>query len=220
MNKTRKNLRTVKRGGGNNNNNNNNNNNKNRTPRRKIPYNWRPTRRLPRPVYLNSKLASDKIYKKYMIDGDSLDLSHFQNILLTGSDREKEEARRDLKYLLVLLHDARSDFKSASFNVLMLIVDGVALIPTTALGDYFGTKHIVEHAKDKVKEIKLKLSIDDAMQSIKKLLKETDFEITTTNPLVYKKARNSAKAANIVERDGKLIVEPKNNSNINNEEKF
>jgi Fe-S oxidoreductase len=141
MSKTRKNLRSVKRGG---NNNNNNNNNKNSTPRRKIPYNWRPTRRRLRPVYLNSKLARDKIYKKYVIDRDSFDLSHFQNILLTGSDREKEDAKRDLN-MLFWMFSANSD---------------------------------LPHHKD-------------VMKSIMKLLKETDFEITTTNPLVYKKTRNN-----------------------------
>ena len=66
-----------------------------------------------------------------------------------------------------------------------------------------------------ISEIKLKLSINDLIQSVKKILEETDYEISTINPLVYKKAVKNSIPANIVERNGKLMVEIKNNDTNN-----
>jgi len=221
MNKTRKNLRrSVKRGGDNNNNN------------------WRPTRTARKPYYLNSAIRDAKILKKYFIDTDTLDLSYFQNILLTGSDREKEDARRELKMFLDDLEDAKSSYKndkkrSIGFNVLLLTFEGLMLIPATIFfphdflmveGNFSATpmSHIAEDMKHKVKEIqskvrqtKLELSVPDIIQSIKKLLIETDIETTTMNPLVFKKAANTPKAANIVERNGELVIELKNTNTSN-----
>ena len=220
MNKTRKNLRhSVKRGGDNN--------------------NWRPTRSAQKPYYLNSAIRDAKILKKYFVDTDTFDLSYFQNILLTGSDREKDDARRELKIFLDHLEDAKSNLKndkkrSIGFNVLLLTLDGLLLIPATVFfpDDFFKAQGnfshtpmslIAEDMKSKVKEIqskvrqtKLKLSIPDVIQSIKKLLEETDIETTTMNPLVFKKAANTPKAANIVERNGELMVEIKNTQNNDN----
>lgn len=202
MNKTRKNLRhSVKHGGTNNN-------------------NWRPTRTAKRPVYLSSIYEEDKTFAKYFMYGDSFDLSYYQNILLTGSDREKEDARRDLNVVLKKLIDGKNKFKSMgiTFNALALVMDGLLLVPVLFITqDPVIAMKLDRHINKQVKEIKIKLSIDDMIQSIEKLLEESDFETTTMNPLVYKKAANTPKGANIVQRNGKLMVEIKNTKTENND---
>jgi len=199
MNTTRKNLRSVKRGGDNN--------------------NWKPTRTARRPNYLNSKISAMKNFKQYFVHGDLFDLSHYQNILITGSDREKRETRRYLSSLVSDLIKRKDMFKSMNitFNVVALVMSGVLIVPSALLIHHEDTVRLLTRKiQDEVSEIKLKLSINDLIQSIKKLLEETDYEITTMNPLVYKKAANSPSAADIVERNGKLMVEIKNSNTQNN----
>ena len=201
MNKTRKNLLSVKQGGDNNNNNN-----------------WRPTRTARRPYYLNSKLSAAKNFKKYFIHGDLFDLSHYQNILITGSDTEKKDTRRYLNSLLSDLTKRKDMFKSMNitFNVVALVMNGILIVPSALLTHHEETVTMMTRKMERdISEIKLKLSINDLIQSVKKILEETDYEISTINPLVYKKAVKNSIPANIVERNGKLMVEIKNNDTNN-----
>jgi hypothetical protein len=191
MGRTRKNLRRLKKGGNHN--------------------NWRPTRNARKPLYLNTQIKLEETLRKYM-EGDTLDLSSYQNDLISGTDRKKEEARDDLNKILRYLKREKEDLKSISLNVGILVASGIAVGVGLAVLESRAIDLFGNVTKRAVNEIKVKLSINDIIQTIEKLLKETDVETTTVNPLVYKKAKNSAKAANIVEKDGLLVVKKGKNS--------
>jgi len=170
MRKTRKNLRTSRKGGDGNWNPNSN---------------WNPTRSAKRPVFLNRNMMLEESKRKYL-QGNKINLSSYQKKLISGTNREKEEARDDLNKILdyiSLLNDLRDD---------------------TLEGHLFDLSMY-----EKGKEIKLRLLARDIIKRIKKLLKETDIETTTINPLMY------ATPANVVERNGELVVKLKNNNNNN-----
>jgi len=201
MRKTRKNLRTSRKGGDGNWNPNSN---------------WNPRRPLQRPVFLDTKMKLEETMGKY-VHGDEINLSSYQNNLISGTDREKEEARNDLNIILIYLKELKGHFKSYTFRVGMLVSAGLGmglsvLEPSAMIMYYKGAKYSIN-------EIKMKLSINDVIQTIEKLLKETDVETTTINPLMYKKAGANAIPANIVERNGELVVKLKNNNN-NNSKKY
>ena len=149
MRKTRKNLRTSRKGG---------------------DGTWNRTAK--RPVHLNTKMKLEETKSKYLQE-KKINLSSYQKNLISGTDREKEEARDDLNKILQyisLLNELRDDtLEGRLFDVTMY---------------------------EKGKEINLRLLASDIIKRIEKLLKETDFVTTTINPLVYKKARNNPKSSN------------------------
>ena len=173
--------------------------------------NWRPNRSKSKPMYLNSQIKIVKDLKKYY-KSDVLDLSTYQKRIIEGTDEEKEEARADLKDIRFYLRNLKDNLRSYTFNVGLLVSSGLGIILNISHANTYSSA-----AKDAINQIKVKLSINDLIQTIDKLLKDTNVETTTLNPLVYKKVNSKAINANVVERDGKLVVIPENDKKNRNE---
>lgn len=191
MNKTRKN---HKKGGGN---------------------NWKPNRSSKyKLLYLTNRNRINKDLDKYF-NGDTLDLSSYQKKLIEGNDEEKDEARSNLKDLLNYLRYYKKKLRSYNINVGILVLDGLGIVLNISRIDIH--TRAITHA---IKEIKIKISIDDVIQTVAKLLKDTDVETTTLNPLIYKKINSKPKNVNIVERNGELTIKETNQENETNRKTF
>jgi len=195
MNKTRKNIRSVN-GGGNN--------------------NWRPTRsKLMRPLYANNQRNLQKVYRN-IEEHNKVDLSKYQKALITGTDSQRKDAIRDLKYIKKFMTQwKRSLIISKPVAVTVLVI----LAPIGyATGQILAATALVQ---DTIHALRTdtKMEYDELMKTINTLLESSNIEELTSNPLLHiKNSKKNMNNVNVVERNGELFIKPANNSNINNEE--
>lgn len=191
MNKTRKNLRSVK-GGGNN--------------------NWRPTRTARRPRYANNEKNLDKVFDN-IEEHNKIDLSKYQKALITGTDSQRKDAIRDLKIIKnFMLKYKRPLTMSKPLAVTVLVI----LAPMGyATGQLLSATNVV---KDAIHALRTdtKMEYNELMKTINTLLESSNVEETTSNPLLHiKNSKKNMNNINVVKRNGELFIKPANNNNKN-----